>query len=271
VERIRFTGGEPFLRKDFFKILDSIKNLGFKKITVATNGLLLRKDFDKVNESCITDLGVSIDGLRATNDIIRGINGYFDLVIEGISKIKKKITIMTTVNQKNAYELEELFNICDDQGVMWDFNLLDDHLFFLKGSGVDELWPDKEAVDSIIESIEKNLHRKVLKRISRLQIDYAEKYLRRLPIDEPPCYLGYTDIDIDSGGNLWTGCYVLPPIGNILDAKVGDLIQSEAYEKRLKQMLKRQCPGCSCGYELNVSIEQLPIRAFEYLVGGKRK
>jgi MoaA/NifB/PqqE/SkfB family radical SAM enzyme len=271
LERIRFTGGEPFLRRDLFEILATIREGQFKKVTIATNGLLLQKYAGDINQSSITDLGVSLDGLRETNDEIRGIGGYFELVLKGIAEVNKRVTIMTTLNQKNAYELEGLFDICEEQGAMWDFNLLDDHLFFLKGTNIDEIWPDEKAVDFMMNSIQKNLHRPVLKRLNKLQLEYAEKYLKRLPLDEPPCYLGYTDIDIDSAGNLWSGCYVLHPVGNILESNLHYLLRSDTYANRLKKMRKRQCPGCSCGYELNISIQQLPRRALEYFIKQRKK
>jgi len=271
IERIRFTGGEPLLRKDFFEIIDTINNGDFKKITVATNGLLLKKYADKINNSCITDLGVSIDGMSETNDMIRGIKGYFNTVFEGISKIKKRVTVMTTLNQYNAYELDELINLCEDYGVLWDFNLLDNRLFFLKGNNLSNIWPDKNAVNHIMYVIRKNMNRPVLKRINQLQLNYAEQYLKRLPIDEPRCYLGYTDIDIDSSGNLWTGCYVLPPIGNVLKDEIEVLLNSNSYKKRLLKMLNRECPGCTCGYELNLFIEHLPCKIYEFFVLKKRK
>ncbi len=271
LERCRFTGGEPFLRKDFFQILDAIRPGDFKKVTVATNGLHLKKLADNVNKSSITDLGVSIDGLRATNDKIRGIDGCFDLVFEGVRMINKRVTVMTTLLRNNAYELEELFNICEENGLLWDFNLLDNRLFFLEGTNLKLLWPDEKSVDHILNTIQRNLHRPVLARISHLQLEYTERYLKRLPINEPPCYLGYTDIDIDSAGNFWTGCNVLPPIGNVLKDSLRELLQSEAYFERLEKMRRRQCPGCTCGYEFNVSIEQLPMRAFYYLLGQGRK
>lgn len=271
VERVRFTGGETFLRRDFFDIVSAVKEGAFKKITVATNGLLLKKYADEINRSCITDLGVSIDGMAETNDMMRGVRGYFSTVFEGIRQIKKNVTIMTTLSQKNAYELEELFRVCEDHGVLWDFNLLDNRLYFLRGKELEEVWPDEKAVDHIVYAIRKNLKGPVMKRISELQLGYTERYLKKQRIEEPPCYLGYTDIAIDSQGSLWTGCYVLPPVGNVLKDKMSDLFESQKYVRRLEQMRGRQCPGCTCGYEINVSIEKLPRKVFELAVKRKKK
>src|SRR5574341_358199 len=53
---IRFYGGEPLLRKDFFEVLSYIPKKYFSKIILATNGLLLGRFSGKVNESCITNI-----------------------------------------------------------------------------------------------------------------------------------------------------------------------------------------------------------------------
>lgn len=272
VERVRFTGGEPLLYKEFFYILSHIRSSDFKKITVATNGLLLKKYAEKINQSSITNLSISIDGIGKTNDMIRGITGHFDTAFEGIKKINdKNITIMTTLNQYSAGELETLFNICDKNGLLWDFNLLDNRTYFLNGIELDQIWPDSNTTEYILKTIRNNINRNSLRRITKTQINYAEKYLKKQSLEEPPCYLGFTDIDIDSLGNLWSGCYVLPPIGNLLNSNLYEIIKSKKYKNRIKQMLKRQCPGCSCGYEVNISIKRLPTRAFEYYFLKKRK
>ena len=54
-------------------------------------------------------MAVSIDGLKETNDQIRGIRGYFDLGMEGIRLLEgKKVAISITLNRISAGELEEL-------------------------------------------------------------------------------------------------------------------------------------------------------------------
>src|SRR5260370_33235011 len=81
---LRFTGGEPLLRQDLFDVLQKANTSRFKRIILQTNGLLLKKLHKVINASSITKVAVSIDGLKGTNDLIRGIQGYFDLAIEGI-------------------------------------------------------------------------------------------------------------------------------------------------------------------------------------------
>ena len=52
VSKIRLTGGEPTVRKDFFDIVKTIKeNSGIKKTVITTNGYHLDKIAHKINDS----------------------------------------------------------------------------------------------------------------------------------------------------------------------------------------------------------------------------
>ena len=61
-----------------------------------------------MNDSPITNINVSIDGMRENNDRIRGIKGYFDLAIEGIQGLRnKQAAFSVTLNGISARELGE--------------------------------------------------------------------------------------------------------------------------------------------------------------------
>ncbi len=85
VSKIRLTGGEPTVRKDFFDIVKTIKeNSGIKKTVITTNGYHLDKIAHKIKESDLDGINISIDSLnrqtfkKVTNhdrldEILRGI------------------------------------------------------------------------------------------------------------------------------------------------------------------------------------------------------
>jgi hypothetical protein len=58
-----------------------------------------------------------------------------------------------------------------------------------------------------------------------------------------------------SNGDVLTGCYPLPPVGNILRDKLATVLQSEAYRKQAEAMLRRECPGCTCGVESSLAMK----------------
>ena len=63
--KIRLTGGEPTVRKDFFDILhDMKKNSNIPKITMTTNGYHLDKIAKKLYEAGLNGINISIDSLN---------------------------------------------------------------------------------------------------------------------------------------------------------------------------------------------------------------
>ncbi len=108
---INITGGEPFLRKDFYEILNIIeKSVNVSIFNIITNGTLLNyanieklKSFKKLNE-----LKISIDGILK-NDLIRG-KGILEIVKKNILKIYDlKKVIMFTAGSFNYLDIEDVF------------------------------------------------------------------------------------------------------------------------------------------------------------------
>ncbi len=62
--KIRLTGGEPTIRKDFFDIVKLIKEKpGIKKIVITTNGYRLNKIAHQIKDSGLDGINISIDSL----------------------------------------------------------------------------------------------------------------------------------------------------------------------------------------------------------------
>lgn len=272
IPRIRFSGGEPLLRNDFFDILREVREFSFEKITLATNGLLLKKFAEEINNSCLTDLGVSIDGLKETNDEIRGVQGYFVRVMEGLDHIRgKRITIMTTLSNRTHKELSELVEMCESRKYLWDYNLLDDRLYFLQNTEINSIWPSRDETDLLYDKLYKLRHFECMQRISSLQLNYMRKFYNNDLEQEVPCFMGHMAMFIDSQGGVLSGCHYFPPVDNIKNRSVSQILGSESYHKRLLQMLKRNCNGCTCGYGVNESISHLPNYAISQLIKRSKR
>ncbi len=254
---LRFTGGEPLLRRDLFEILQKADTTYFKHIILQTNGLLLKKLHKDINASPITKVAVSIDGLKGTNDLIRGIQGYFDLGIEGIKLLRdKQVAISVTLNRLSAGELEKLADVAHGLGADVEFNILSRSLSFLKDADLASMWPQGSEVTKIA-----NFVRDTLKRPA-YETDYITKYYNKETIDEPPCVLGYLQVFVLSNGDVLTGCYPLKPVGNILSDSLANILASEAYSRQCMAMIRRECPGCTCGIESSLAMKHAASSAF---------
>lgn len=106
IKYLRCTGGEPLLGPDLFGILERADCSRFRRITLQTNGILLTKLHRQINDSPITKIGVSMDGLEEHNDAIRGIRGHFKLVFERLGMIRgKSVQVSATLTRRSAASL----------------------------------------------------------------------------------------------------------------------------------------------------------------------
>lgn len=247
---LRFTGGEPLLRRDLFHVLRKSNSSSFKRIILQTNGLLLKKLHTEVNDSPISNVSVSIDGLRETNDHIRGIRGYFDLAMQGIKLLRNKlVSIAITMNRISASELGTLADVAREAGAGIDLNILSRSLFFLQDADIASMWPERKDVLEIAKFLRDKAKRPAY------EVDYITRYYSHERVDEPPCVLGYLQVFVLSNGDVLTGCYPLKPVGNILRDSLANILASEAYVQQSIAMIRRECPGCTCGIESSLAMK----------------
>ena len=107
VQKIRITGGEPTVRKDFFEIIKIFKNeSGIKKVVITTNGYHLDEKAKMLVNSGLNGINISIDSLDRNifktitghdrlPEILRGIQNLQDLNFENI---KINAVLLNSIN-----------------------------------------------------------------------------------------------------------------------------------------------------------------------------
>ena len=85
---IVLTGGEPLLRKDLFELAAMIRDEGFLWGMTSNATLIGREEAEKLVETGIYSIAVSVDGLPAVHDRLRGKNGAFGKAIAGLECLK---------------------------------------------------------------------------------------------------------------------------------------------------------------------------------------
>lgn len=260
ISYINFAGGEPLLRSDLPDIIYESSNMGIKNISIFTNGLLLNRDkIKRLIECGLTEISISIDGIKDTNDYCRGIKGSYERNIENIILMKKEfpnlhVRVMTTLMRPNLYDIIKLVNICKELDVVWFMNLLDDSPFFFNNIDTTSLRVEPQKLNDVI----KELHK--VKRESNVidiglthtALDYTKNYINDPKKGNIPCIIGFSSIYIGAYGDVYSGCWALKPLGNLRDKSLKEIIDSYEYKVRLQEMFKNKCPGCTCGYQANL-------------------
>ena len=117
INKIRLTGGEPFVRKgigEFIPMLMSIE--GLDDVSLTTNGVYLKDNLDMLKAAGIERINVSIDSLKRLNFKFITRFDYFTRVWEGIemardmgfSPIKLNVVVMKGINDSEVLDFGRL-------------------------------------------------------------------------------------------------------------------------------------------------------------------
>ena len=147
VTKIRLTGGEPTVRKDFFDILKDVKqNANIPKVTMTTNGYQLKKIAKQLHEVGLDGINISIDSLnRETFKNLTGHDRLLD-ILEGIKtlqslnfkNIKVNAVLLKGINDSEK-DFEAFANFIENNKI--DFRFIElmetgDNLEFFKKNHV---------------------------------------------------------------------------------------------------------------------------------------
>tara|TARA_Y100000992_G_scaffold292693_1_gene250478 strand:+ start:118 stop:1110 length:993 start_codon:yes stop_codon:yes gene_type:complete len=87
--KIRITGGEPTVRKDFFEIVKTLKiDSGIQKVVITTNGYHLDQKAKQLVDSGLNGINISIDSLN--RETFKNITGHDRLpeILKGIKNLQ---------------------------------------------------------------------------------------------------------------------------------------------------------------------------------------
>lgn len=117
---VLFSGGEPLTRGDTPGLARYARDLGLR-VVISTNGTLIEESFAReLGEIGVSYVGVSLDGMRETNDRFRGVRGAFDRALGGIRRCKEhgiKVGVRFTISRKNAGDIPALFDLIEDEDI----------------------------------------------------------------------------------------------------------------------------------------------------------
>lgn len=116
VNKVRLTGGEPFVRKDFVNFLESLSfNDQLDEINITTNGALISNHIDKLEELKINAVNLSIDSLQkekfakiTRRDVFENVFDTFEKLEKSNLKLKLNIVVQSGFNTDEIIDFVEL-------------------------------------------------------------------------------------------------------------------------------------------------------------------
>jgi radical SAM protein with 4Fe4S-binding SPASM domain len=124
---VTLIGGEAYLRDDWVEIARAIVTHGMK-CTMTTGGRGVTPRIARAAAAAgIRRVGVSVDGLKATHDRLRGVDGSFGAALGALHHLKQagiSISANTQLNRLSMPELPELLEALIAQGIRaWQVQL----------------------------------------------------------------------------------------------------------------------------------------------------
>jgi len=265
-----FSGGEPFLRRDITEIVNAATGICRPGVVnIPTNGLLVDRIAPAVDEICAaapdTDviINVSLDGVGAQHDEIRGVPGNYDKALrtlEGLKALDRPnltVGIHTVISQFNAADIADiapkLLDLAPDSYVT---EVAEQRVEL--GTMDLPITPDAEAYGQAIEAVQAAVGDRGARGVSAIVRGFRKQYYhmakRYLSSGELtiPCFAGWASAQIAPDGDVWVCCVRADPIGNVRDVDYDfRAVWRGAEADRVRESVRRKecaCPLANAAY-----------------------
>lgn len=127
IDKVRLTGGEPLVRKDFVQLVEMLAKIdGIKDLSMTTNGILLKKYAKSLSDAGLNRVNISLDTIDPETYKLQTRGGNIRYVFEGIDAarefglepIKINCVVWNSSQEKDAMEVAEF---CKEKGLQVRF------------------------------------------------------------------------------------------------------------------------------------------------------
>jgi MoaA/NifB/PqqE/SkfB family radical SAM enzyme len=220
---INFSGGEPFLRRDFTELLAWCNSNGINAGVTTNGSALTRKIVERVVSAKPFNVNISVDAPTAeVHDYLRGAPGLFDKLSNGIRYLVEErerqginfpITIKPTINAKNFRYLPAMLKWTQEIGATC---MSPQPMNRWTPETYNELWIEEAELPEFEQVIEQLVAMKhagapilTPEAILRLMPDHFRE--KQAPREVMPCRVGLRNMTIRTNGDV-ESCFVGFPI-----------------------------------------------------------
>ncbi len=164
---VLFSGGEPLLRPDLFKLLDEAKRLGLRTV-ISTNGTLIDEPTaEKLKNTDLSYVGISIDGPEEFHNRFRQTSDCFKAAMAGFENCRKaglRTGLRFTITKSNHSQVPTIFDICADKNIrrLCFYHLIRSGRATQIESEVLSTKQIRSVVDTILQKTEENVGKNLL-------------------------------------------------------------------------------------------------------------
>lgn len=249
-----FTGGEPLVRGDIYKLMQHASSLGFN-IVIATNGYFIDKITAKrMTKSGVIGAAISLDSLNPEkHDAFRGVKGSWKAAIRGMKNVLEAgmyLQVNITVSKINIDELPDLINYIDKLGahviLLYTFisvgrGMINKQLALTReelSKVIDEALRLQGKVELVISPIAAPWYYAMLAKKSRIPLMLIKKAVTG-------CIAARGMFYIKPNGDVWPCPFIPIPAGNVAEKPAIEIWNSELFKRlRDRSNLGEPCKSC---------------------------
>jgi radical SAM protein with 4Fe4S-binding SPASM domain len=115
-----FSGGEPFFRDDLVELTRYASDQGIRPIASSNGTFLTEARARAVADAGMEYVGVSLDGIGATNDEFRGLDGAFDRALSGLRNARDAglgTGIRCTMTRETVDDVPEVVDLMVEEDI----------------------------------------------------------------------------------------------------------------------------------------------------------
>ncbi len=263
---IGLAGGEPTIAPFTWQLLDLLPT--DKQVTITTNALNSSKLVDFLRNCEDRDrytVQLSLDGIGDENDHIRGVKGGYQKTLDLLKEAEKlgvKRLLSFTINQLNLHQLVDCYELAQTHGAEFSTRMAYTGGAYSNSENQDVYRFEQDALQRLEQDLDD-----IIARETTAPSHYPAKvvFLKKI-VDyykgeqaDLPCYAMESGMVIDLYGNVFPNCPVMMnPIGNLHEAGLQEIWQSDRAEQIRSDIAKFTCGGCwnDCQVITNISYDR---------------
>ncbi len=263
VQRVMLTGGEPLMHGQFERLIGLLHELGIR-VTLLSSGLLLKKYARPIVASC-AEVVVSLDGTRESHDAVRRVPGAFEKLADGVEALHEldpsfPVTGRCTMQRINYRDWLAVVDAAREIGLQAiSFQAADvttnafAHPHGWSPEQVEEValpaqeLPELEQmVETVIRTRAADIRSGFIAEDARKLRRIADHYAARCgrgTYTSSKCNVPYVSAVIEADGSV-RPCFFHRCFGNVNDASLTEILNSEEMVKFRKTLRVREDPIC---------------------------
>ena len=231
---VTFTGGEPFLRKDFFELIEYARSIHMRVFIMSNGSLFTEQDIKKLIDLNISNFSTTIFSMNASiHDGITRVKNSLQKTLHTIELLGKggiNITIKTPLMEMNKHEYIEVEKFAQQH----HYHYMTTATIFGKTDG--NQFPHSLEIKSELPEIIKDVDR-----INHINFEHDTCINKN---KKYPCSAGFNNICINYDGTVWPCNTLTMKVGNINTTSLTEIWKHSQALNNWREMGKQKIEIC---------------------------